>query len=111
MFFSDAKNQINRISMEYNGFTQYYASCLRLKPNGEVSWPQTLRTIHDYPYNRDRKLASLAHVLMGLMDNKLSLDRMAVGAGIGKYSEFFLCGEILDEEMPWNVVADREAVL
>lgn len=45
------------------------------------------------------------------MDNKLTLDRKVVGAGIGKYAEFFLCGEISDDEMPWDVVAERKAVM
>ncbi|KAI9642862.1 hypothetical protein NHQ30_008596 [Ciborinia camelliae] len=36
------------------------------------------------------------------MRNNLILDRSKVGAGQGKFKEYFLCAEVTDEELPWD---------
>lgn len=42
-------------------------------------------------------------ILEPLMKNNLTIDQSKDSPGRGRFSNYFLCGEILDEDLPWDV--------
>lgn len=67
-------------------------------------WPSS--TTSDSNYHARPLLASAKEALADVLKNKLVLDRRSIHAGDGKYHEQFLCAEVNDLELPWDVSAD-----
>ncbi|TVY78172.1 hypothetical protein LSUE1_G004187 [Lachnellula suecica] len=61
------------------------------------------RCLFQHEYKRFDRGEKAKLLLKPLLGNKLVLDRSGVNAGEGKYSDSFLCFELSDAELPWDV--------
>ncbi|KAE8442862.1 hypothetical protein EG329_002604 [Mollisiaceae sp. DMI_Dod_QoI] len=96
-----------------NGYMKYSLNLMQTRPDGNVSWPQLMRRLWAQPYysRNSNQFHALNDAILPLLENNLVLDRSGVGAGFGRYLEYFLSVELLDDELPWDTEEEQGRVV
>jgi hypothetical protein len=68
-----------------------------------LNLPFYYRQLCNYNVTSRRSLETFTRVLAPLFKKNLLLDWSGVAAGHGNYSQHFLCAEIDDEDLPWDI--------
>ncbi|CCD49672.1 hypothetical protein H4I96_05279 [Botrytis cinerea] len=96
-----ANHELMRLIVEFRAEHKIHSDLRFITMHYSSSLAVYYRMIYENHYN-----AEIDQTIAKVLSSHLILDPSKLGAGQGKYKDYFLCAEIRDKELPWDEEED-----